>query len=244
VEVADYRAVFSAARLNTAITSSFSTLFLPVIARFYARGDIDGLRQSYWHTAVFVAVLTFPIFAMTVPFASATTVALFGEKYAEAGPVMLTLALGYYVSAILGFNAYVLQVCERIRFLVGVNVFAAVLNVGLCLLLAPRFAAVGVAAAHTTVMVTQNLLNQWALRGAISTRFLGSGYRRCYAWIAGVTVALGVIQVVFSPGIVLACLVAGVAFLLVLVGTRRELKLGETFPELQRIPVVRRLVGR
>ena len=50
-EVANYRVAFGPARLNTAITTSFATLFLPVIARLFARGELDELRRSYWHTA-------------------------------------------------------------------------------------------------------------------------------------------------------------------------------------------------
>ncbi len=84
-EIADYRAVFGVARLNTAVTTSFATLFLPVIARLHARGLIDELRGSYWHTAGFVAVSTFPIFALTGPLAPATTVTLFGEPVCRRG---------------------------------------------------------------------------------------------------------------------------------------------------------------
>src|SRR6185503_12219032 len=86
-EVANYRAVFNPARLNTAVTASFVTLFLPVIARFHARRDVAGVRNSYWHTAAFVAVWTFPIFAMTGPLAPATTVALFGARYSGSAAV-------------------------------------------------------------------------------------------------------------------------------------------------------------
>ena len=157
--VADYRVVFSSARLNTAITASFATLFLPVIARLFARGEIDELRRSYWHTAAFVAVFTFPIFALTGPLAPATTVTLFGERYAPSAPVLSILAVGYYVNVVLGFNTYALQVCGRIRFLVLVNVFVAVLNIGLCFLLAPEFAAVGVAGARGPVTAKMGNVN-------------------------------------------------------------------------------------
>ena len=68
-EVASYRAVFNPARLNTAVLHAFVPMFLPLAARLFAREDIDGLRRAYWHTGAFVAVLTFPIFALTGPLA-------------------------------------------------------------------------------------------------------------------------------------------------------------------------------
>lgn len=243
IEVANYRAVFSSARLNTAITASFATLFLPTIARLYERRDIDRLRDTYWHTAAFVAVMTFPIFALTGPLAEATTVTLFGTRYAESGTVLAVLAVGYYLNVVLGFNAYTLQVSGRIRYLVGVNVFMAALNVGLCFLLAPRHAAVGVAAANSVALLAQNALNQWALRSSIRTRVIDRQCLACYVGIACGACVLWGFSVLVSPGIVASVVAAALVSLAVLAVGRRALRLGETFPELERIPVVRRVVS-
>lgn len=242
VEIAEYRAVFSSARLNTAITASFSTLFLPVMARLYARGDLPGLRGSYWHTAAFVAVLTFPIFALTGPLAPATTVALFGERYAESAAVLSVLAVGYYANVMLGFNAYALQVCGRIRYLVGVNTYTAVVNIGLCFVLAPKFAALGIAAANCTALVTQNLLNQWALRRSLGTAFVDRECWICYALIVGGAAGLWGFQLLLSPGIVVSLAAAATVSLVVLVGGRGALQLKATFPELARLPLLGRLI--
>lgn len=242
VEVANYRAVFGSARLNTAVTASFATLFLPVIARLHARADLDGLRHSYWHTASVVAVLTFPIFALTGPLAPVTTVTLFGTRYAESGTVLAVLSLGYYLNVMLGFNAYTLQVFGRIRYLVGVNLFVAALNVGLCFVLAPRFAAVGVAVANTTALIGQNVLNQWALRRSLGTGFVSRRYLGCYALITAGAALLLAFELLLSPGIAAAVAGAALVSLGVLVGTRHTLRLAETFPELLRIPVLHRLV--
>ncbi|HEX5560685.1 MAG TPA: oligosaccharide flippase family protein [Nocardioidaceae bacterium] len=242
VEVANYRSVFNSARLNTAITTAFVTLFLPLIARLHARKDIDGLRRTYWHTAAFVAVFTFPIFAVTGPLAPATTVTLFGARYAESAPILAILAVGYYVNVVFGFNAYTLQVCGRIRFLVGVNLFVAALNVGLCFLLAPSFAAVGVAVANCIALVSQNVLNQWALRRSIRTGFIDRG---CWAPYLAIVLGAGMLwlfQLVVSPGIVVSVAVAAVMSLVVLFVSRSALQLRDTFPELGSVPLVRTFV--
>lgn len=242
IEVANFRVVFSSARLNTAVTASFATLFLPVIARLFTRGDIDELRRTYWHTAAFVAVASFPIFALTGPLAPATTVTLFEERYAESATVLSILAVGYYVNVVLGFNTYALQVCGRIRWLVGINVLVAVLNVGLCLWWAPAFAAVGVAAAMCTALVLQNVLNQWALRRSIRTGFIA---RECLVCYAAIVLAAGLLwgfQVLVEPGIVLSVVVAAVASLGVLAVSQPALQLSATFPELRKLPIVGRFV--
>jgi O-antigen/teichoic acid export membrane protein len=241
-EVASYRAVFNPSRLNTAVLGSFMPLFLPLSARLFERKDIRGLREAYWHTAAFVAVLTFPIFAVTGPLAPSITVVLFGQRYAGSALILALLSVGYYFSTMLGFNAYTLQVCERIRFLVGVNVSVAVLNIALSLLLVQPYGAVGVATANLAALVAQNSLNQWALRRAIGTAAIDRSCLRCYLTIVACAAALWAFQALVDPGPVLALVAGTVGSLVVLVASRSAIELDQTFPELGRIPVVRWLV--
>ncbi len=242
-EVADYRAMYSPARLNTTVLMAFTPMFLPLAARLFARADIGALRQSYWHTGALVAVFSFPVFALTGPLAPNLAVALFGERYADAAPVLALLSIGYYFSVVLGFNTFVLQVCQRIRFLVCVNAFVAVLNVALSLVLVQVYGAVGIAAANMTALVTQNLLAQWALRRALDTAFIDRSYLRCYVAIVLAAAAVWVFRELVDPGLAFSLVAAAVASFLVLLVSRDAIQLGETFPELRRLPGIRRLVG-
>ncbi len=241
-EIASYRAVFGVARLNTAVTTSFATLFLPVIARLHARNNIDELRESYWHTATFVAVTTFPIFALTGPLAPATTITLFGERYADSALVLSILAVGYYLNVVFGFNVYTLQVCGRIRLLVGVNLFMASLNIGLCFALAEELGAVGIAIANCAALTAQNVINQWALRRSINTGFIPRESWSSYLQILAGAVLLWVFELVVSPGIVASVLAAVLVSTVVFFGCQKSLQLAETFPELRRIPLLGRVV--
>jgi O-antigen/teichoic acid export membrane protein len=241
-DVASYRAVVSPARLNNAVVQSFVPLFLPLAARLFNRGDVAGLRRSYWQTAAAVAVLSFPIFAVTGPMAPEVTVALFGVRYADSSLVLALLSLGYYFSVVLGFNAYMVQVCERIRFLVWVNVIVITLNVVVSLLLVQRYGAVGVAVANLAALVVQNLLNQWALRGAIDTSFIDRSCLWCYTVIVASSAGLWLIQALLHPDLVVGLLTAAVASVAVLLASRNAIELTETFPELGRVPVLRWLV--
>ena len=241
-EVAVYRAVFNPARLNTAVLGAFVPLFLPLAARLFERGDTAGLRHTYWHTGAFVAVLTFPVFALTGPLATELTVLLFGDAYSDSGVVLAILSVGYFFSTALGFNAYTLQVCGRIRFLVGVNVVAAAVNIGVSLLLVERYGAVAIAIATLSTLVVQNLLNQWALRTSIGTSFIDRSCLWAYAVIGLGTAALWTFQALVRPGLVLGLVAAALVSLVVLVVSRNALELRDTFPELRRVPVVRWLL--
>lgn len=242
-DVASYRAVFPAARLNQVVFGVFVTMFLPMAARLFARADHAGMRRSYWQTAVFLAVFTFPVFALTGPFAPATTSTLFGARYADSASVLALLSIGYYVNVMLGFNAYTLQVYGRIRYLVGVNVVVAGLNVALGFALVPHLAALGVAVANCVTLVVQNLLNQVALRKTLRTGFIDRSFLRCYAVIAVCTAVLWLLQAAVDPGIVVSVLLAAAGSFVVLWLNKRTLNLPETFPELMRLPFARRLLS-
>ncbi len=241
-EVASYRAVFNPSRLNTAVLGAFVPLFLPLAARLFERGDIDGLRRAYWHTGAFVAVLTFPIFALTGPLAHDLTLLLFGPRYSDSALVLALLSIGYYFSTALGFNAYTLQVCARLRFLVGVNLSVATLNIGLSILLVPRYGAVAVAIANLVALVMQNVLNQWALRTSIRTGFIDRSCLRCYLAIVACAAALWAFQWTLRPGLLVGLAATTLASLVVLVVSRRAIELEENFPELRRVPVLRWLL--
>lgn len=242
-EIAEYRAVVPAARLNQVVFQTFVTLFLPMAARLYARGEYANLRDAYWRSSVFLAVFTFPVFAMTGLFATTTTVTLFGERYASSGVVLMALSVGYYFSMALGFNVYVLQIHGRLRYLVVSNVCVAFAFLGLALLLIPLYGALGAGIAVGGTMIGQNIANQLVLastmraHGEPRTRYL-----RPYLVIAAVAAALALVHLVLDPGILGALAAVLVGSLVVLRLSRRWLHLTDTFPELLKVPGLGRLV--
>jgi O-antigen/teichoic acid export membrane protein len=184
-------------------------------------------------------VCTFPIFALTGPLAPSLAVVLFGHRYASSGLVLSLLSLGYYFSTVMGFNTYTLQVCGRIKFLLFANLGIAAINVGFCYVLGKPYGAVGIAAANLIALVTQNVVQQWVLRGAVGTAFIDRSCLRCYVAIGACTLALFAFQYGLHPNPVLAFAAAAVGSLVVLLVSRSAIELADTFPELARVPVLR-----
>ena len=54
---------------NLFVATSFRFIFTPGASRLYARGDRKALNDLYWQTAAWIAILTFPFFALCVGFA-------------------------------------------------------------------------------------------------------------------------------------------------------------------------------
>jgi O-antigen/teichoic acid export membrane protein len=141
--VAAWRVVQPAAGLNQLVLTSFTLLYTPVAARLFARQDRAGVRDLYWQTAIWMAVLSFPLFAVTFSLAESMTVALYGERYAESATYMALLSFGYFFNTALGFNGLTLRIFGEIRYVVVINVLAIAANLALNVVLISRFGALG-----------------------------------------------------------------------------------------------------
>ena len=239
LDVASYRAVQPVADLNTTVIQSFALLFMPTMARMFARKYEDGMHSLYWQNAAWITMISFPIFLLTFALAEPLTVLLFGARYADSGVIMSLLAIGYYFNAALGFNADTLRIYGRLRYAVTVDVIAMFVSVGLHLILIPRFGAVGAAIGTCGTLIIYNILNHLGLKFATQIRLFPWSYLRVYASIVVGTILLAVVQTLFSPPIYLGLILVAFISLVVLLLNRNVLNIEQTFPELLRIQFIR-----
>jgi O-antigen/teichoic acid export membrane protein len=243
LDVADYRAIFPVARLNLLVFTTFGLLFTPLAARLFAREDRAGMANAYWHTAVWLAVFSFPLLALTGAMAESTTVLLFGARYQDAALLLAILSAGFYFDAALGYNTLTLMTHGELGYVVRVNIAAAVVGLGLSLAMIPHYGAVGVVVAYAAALVVQNVLNQLGLRRCIGIPLFERRYLRAYLVIAAVTVALGAIQLGLHPTPLVGVACAAVGTVVVFRLNRETLEIEETFPEVLRVPGVRRILS-
>ncbi len=243
-EVAAWRVVQPLAGLNQLVFSSFALLFVPAAARLFARRQIDDMRDLYWQTAIWMAVSTFPIFIVTFALAEPLTVLLYEPRYASSAILLSLLALARYVDVVFGFNGLTLRVFGDMRAIVAVNVLIAVVNLGLNLVLIPRYGALGAAVGTASTIIFYNIAKQVALARATPLPAFEPRYLRVYLVIAAAGGACFALQSAFRPPLVVGLALAAAASLIVLLVSRDQLRLGQTFPELMRLPFARLLVGR
>lgn len=236
------RAVQPFVDVNLLVRRQFRPLFLPLASLLHDRGDRPSLRSAYWRSASWVAVLTFPLYALTGPLAEQLVEQLLGERYLESSRYLAVLATAYYVNAALGFNAEVLQAVARVRYLLGVNLATAATALGGAALTARPFGAMGVAASVAAAVALQNVLNQAGLRAVLGSGLPPAPYRGVHLTLVTAAGALYVLEAALDPGLVVGVLIAAGLSLLVLLVSRRALDVGGTFPALLRVPVVRRLL--
>ena len=238
-EVAFFRVVLPAAHLNTIVMSSFALLFTPSAARLFAKNDYSGINHLYWRTAVWIAVLSFPVFVVTFSTAQALTVLLYGERYAQSGVILALLSLGYYFNAALGFNGLTLKVLGKLRYIVLINLLAVVVNIAINLLLIPRYGALGAAIGTASTMIAHNILKQAGLRLASGLSIFDRHYLPFYLLLAGSALGLFGLQRFVASSISVSLLLAGFVSLFVFMVSKKHLHVAETFPELLKLPVIR-----
>lgn len=241
--VAALRAVNPVARLNMTVNESFKSLFTPATARLHAREDHVAINDLYWRNTNWTTLLTFPVFAMSFAFARPITLFLFGERYADSAVALAILSLGFYVNAASGFSALSLRMAGRVRSIVVNELTAGVVAVVLSLSLIPRYAAVGGAIAACVTLLVQNILHHATLvRAGVITAFPPRS-RRLYLTVFFTTAALLVLEWTLSPPLLWDFVAAAAGSYLVLRLNIRTLEIPETFPEIGRVRLIRRVLG-
>ncbi len=240
--VAAWRVVQPAAGLNLVVMQSFALLFTPAAARLFARRDRAGVGDLYWRTAIWMAVISFPLFLVTFSLADVVTTTLYGARYADSAIYMALLSLGYYFSTALGFNGLTMRIFGAGKFVVVVNLLSAVVNVVLNLLLIPPFGALGAAIGTSLTLIAFNVLKQLGLRFGTGISVFEGAHLRVYAIIAVATIVVALVDVVVRPPLVVQLGLAAAASLSVIGLNRNALRLADTWPEMARLPVVRWLL--
>lgn len=235
-DVAALRAVMPIASLSMAAAGAFWVLFPPMITRLWQRGDMQGVRLTYWRTALWVAVVSYPGLLLGASFAEPTTRTLLGQQYAASAPILALLSFGFWFQAASGFSAILMATAGRLRFVFFSNVLVLALGVTTSFLLIPPYGPWGAAVGMTIVLVLGNVVRQLGLGGlppGVLERRLVWPY---VAMALGVGVTL-LVQVTFHVGFLVALVVSAVVSLLVLAVSAPYLDIPHTFPELLRVPV-------
>ncbi len=242
-DIALFKAVVPVAAMNLIVMQSFALLYTPSASRLFADRDYAGIRDLYWRTATWIAVLTFPIFALSAFASTPLTVTLFGDRYAGSGPILTVLAAGYYFQAALGFNGSTLKVLGRLKYLVVINLLAIVTNVILAVLLVPAAGAMGAAVALCGTMIAHNVFKQVGLRMATGISLLNPRYAVCYGTVVAGAVTLFLVRLWVSDSLLVLGAVSALVSLAILGATRGTLQIAQVFPELRRVPLLRAVLA-
>jgi O-antigen/teichoic acid export membrane protein len=155
-DVGAYNVVYPLASLLTIALSAFGFVFMPVVSGLDSDGRDEQFELAYQVVTKWIFVLTFPLLLAAVSYPETTISITFGSEYSRAGPALVVLALGFFTHAVSGPSGNALTALGETRIIMLDNVVVAVVNVGLNLLLIPRFSLLGAAVATTASYLLLN----------------------------------------------------------------------------------------
>ncbi len=240
-QVAAFQVIRPAAALNMLVANSFYVLYLPVASRLATRPDHAASSDLYWRTAIWVAVISFPIFAVTFALGRPVAELLFGERYGSSGTYLSILAIAYYANATFGFNTVTLAAHGHGRIVALINAVSAIVGIVAALVFIPPLGALGAAISVSATLLLQTMLLQVAQARKVRIAAIDREAARVFVIVL---VAAGFLFAVDATGILgwWTIGLAAVVSVVVLFLGRDALRVDTLFPELR--PIFERIDAR
>jgi O-antigen/teichoic acid export membrane protein len=156
-DFAVYAIVVSLLHPASFVSTAVGQMFAPRIAAEDARGDHSTLsrmlkRVTYWNTATSV-----PIFAALIVLAT-PILGLFGDAYRAGAAALAILAAGQLLNTAAGPLGQLINLSGRPYITMVNNSLVAIVNVGTCLVLVPRYGLPGAALSTASALTLVNLI--------------------------------------------------------------------------------------
>jgi O-antigen/teichoic acid export membrane protein len=129
----------------------------PRFAELFAVGDRRGANEVYHATTAWLMLLTWPLYLLAMIYGP-EVVTIFGHSYRAGGQVMLILAAAMLLATACGQVDMVLIATGRSSWSLANGLLAVGLNVGLDLLLIPRYGIAGAAIGWAAAIAATNLI--------------------------------------------------------------------------------------
>jgi O-antigen/teichoic acid export membrane protein len=157
-EVGIYTAVYPLANLLRVGLSTFGFLFMPLISELHANGRGAETQRTYQIVSKWVLLATLPVLLVFVTYPEIVIQYTFGSEYTAGATALAILAIGFFTHAVSGPSGDTLTAIGKTRLVMVDNIMVAATNVGLNLLLVPRYSLLGAAVATTVAYAVMNSL--------------------------------------------------------------------------------------
>jgi O-antigen/teichoic acid export membrane protein len=147
-QIALYSIAFATVSGLARIPEAIARVTMPAVATLIGAGELDRVRSGYWRAMRLLAFLTPPVVAGAAVTGPALISLAYGSEFQGAGTVLLVMLGPLLLVPLFTTAESLLFALGRLRFLLGVQLCATVVDIGLAVLLIPRFDALGAAFAN------------------------------------------------------------------------------------------------
>lgn len=159
-DVGVYSAAFRVSLLVSFVVSAVNIIAAPKFASLFARGDLRSLERVARTSATVGLCVSGPIL-LGVLMAPGWVMGLFGPEFRIGSALLVIMAIGEFVNAATGSVGYLLLMTGNERSYNANLAFSATFCVMLCLVLVPRFGAMGAAISTCMAGIVANLLSTY-----------------------------------------------------------------------------------
>jgi len=158
-----YDAAYTLAKTLLIAFSTFKFLFVPMFSKLDAADNRVEMGRLYRLVAKWVSLSTFPIFFIFVFFPKESLELLFRAEYSAGSTALVVLSIGFFLHLLMGLNAGALVALGHSRSILMGNIVSFIFNIGLNLLLIPKFGILGAAVGSMGSYTLMNILYQYNL---------------------------------------------------------------------------------
>ncbi len=152
-EVGIYNAALPLATCLGIFISAFAPIFYPIIGELLAKGQKDKIHQVYETNMRWMFMFAFPLLILILFFPKIIISSIFGWQYESGSVALMILSLTYFTNILLGLTFETLVCFNKTKLIFWLNSGAVAVNIGLDLLLIPRYGIEGAAAATGLAIV-------------------------------------------------------------------------------------------
>ena len=170
-EVALYGAAMRVTNLVIFGLSVINMALPQLLAALHAEGRVRDFERMARTAATWSTVVSVPVFLVILLFAEPILNLLFGAPYGDAAVILIVLAAGQVVSAVVGSPGMMLQMTGHQNLMSALTLGALAVNVVANILVVETHGAVGVAVVTALTITARMALHTffaWRLTGALS----------------------------------------------------------------------------
>ncbi|MEO9326126.1 lipopolysaccharide biosynthesis protein [Nocardioides sp. C4-1] len=166
VDAALYAAATRFVPVGQMAVQALQQVLQPRFTTILLTDDHRTLAEVFRVTTAWSVLLAWPLY-LVVAAAPASYLALFGDGYDDAVPVVVVMCAAMLVAVATGPVDTLLLMAGRSGLSMANALAALALDLGLCLLLVPRWGITGAACAWAVAVVTRCLLATWQVRAEL-----------------------------------------------------------------------------
>jgi O-antigen/teichoic acid export membrane protein len=156
-QIAFYSIAFALMTALVALPQSLSQVVSPAVATLFGAGAGERIRRGYERGARLLVLLALPVTAAALAVGPETVRVIWGRDYGEAGSVFLILLAPLPLLPLINLSRAFLTGIGAIRVPLLIMLAAGALNIGLDVLLVPRYDALGAAVANDCAQLAAGL---------------------------------------------------------------------------------------